>query len=245
MARKRPGRSQRPRVLASGLTEGEILKQSDWITSQSSVLLDLTADAESPTTRVARVRRGAVSLGQRLRMLEQAGRKPEKPTTPFRFPPVPTSLSEARMLQRVRRCALEARDMIQFTRRQPTHQRLNRIRRDAETVGQELELLAGVRLVRPVARPAQLFTPLEKRELPPNPNVIPFPTLAERLDRDLLVTFETLRYRIILTIGTQRKLFDIATRVIPLAAGFGDRPAPVIPIRPPTGTPSDVNRNRE
>jgi hypothetical protein len=120
MARTLP-RSRCSRPPATGWTEAKILKQFDWIVARCSVLLDLTSDVERFTTRWAGVRRRAAALGRRLRQVAQAGRKPDKPTCAFRFPPVPPSLSESNVLQRVRRCALEARDMIRFPARQPTY----------------------------------------------------------------------------------------------------------------------------
>jgi hypothetical protein len=95
-----------------------------------------------------------------------------------------------------------------------------------------LELLARVRLEKPIARPAELYTPPDKTEIPAHPNVLPFPTSAERFGKDSLATFETVTHRIVLTIGTKRKQFDITTRVVPLASSVGDHPAPVIPLRP-------------
>ena len=83
-----------------------------------------------------------------------------------------------------------------------------------------------------VTAPAWLNPPPIKPEpVPLHPNVIPFPTPEERIGRDGLVTFETREQRIVLQIGTQRKQFDILTRVVALGSAVGCRRAPVIPIR--------------
>ena len=56
--------------------------------------------------------------------------------------------------------------------------------------------------------------PIKPESVPLYPYVIPFPRPGERIRRDGLVTFETREQRIVLQIGTQRKQFDILTRVV-------------------------------